>query len=213
MFWIILANWILSVEIQKLSHTALAIPLVIIPSIFFTNLIKPYIFCADQPMLQLGFNQSITTPSYTCEAECSNQMVAQNNYPLQVFNPILRNSFSMGDILPAIHYNEEPNWYPNGSLGPVIPSGNSPTETFFQFHASTCPPITATWGQSNGILFASSDDDAETGNFSPFPGFVHMSRERKPKAGWCKIRAAIKWWLSVRLAARRMARPSLYMDY
>lgn len=164
-------------------------------------------------MLQLGFSQSIT-PSYTCEAEYGNQMVAQNNYPMQVFNPILRNSFSKGDFFPA-HYNGEPNWSPISSLGgPVIPSGNSPTETFCHFHTSTFPPINATWGgQSNGILFASSDDDAETGIFPPFPGFLHMSRERKTKVGWCKIRAAIMWWLSLRHAARRMAKPALYMDY
>lgn len=184
--------------------------------IFFSISIKS---CADQPMLQLGFSQSIA-PSYSCEAECSNRMVTSVAPPIQVFNPTLRNSFSLADFI-STPTNGESSWCPSGSQGSIVTSGYLPPtspDTFYHVHTSTFPPTTTTWGPSNGFLFASGTDDAETGIFTPLPGFLHISRARKPKAGWCKIRAAIKWWLSVRqraakrMAARRMSRP-LYMDY
>ncbi|KAF3454576.1 hypothetical protein FNV43_RR05024 [Rhamnella rubrinervis] len=175
----------------------------------------------DQPMLQL-FSQS-TTPAYSCEAECSNQMVtsvAQNYHPMQVFNPTLRDSFSLADLV-STYTEGEPSWCSSGSQGAIVTSGHlSPTstDTFYHFHTSTFPPTPTAWGPSNGFLFASGTDDAETGIFTPLHSFVHISSERKPKAGWCKIRAAVKWWLSVRqlaakrMAARRMPR-SWYLDY
>lgn len=173
--------------------------------------------CADQPLLQLGFDQSMT-PTYSCEAECSNQMVTsvvQNNHPMQVFNPTLRsNSFSLADFI-STHYNGEPNWYPNSSEGALVTSGQLPpaSDTFYQV-TSTFAPTTAPLVPSNELLFASSGDDAENGIYGPLHSFVHIS----PKVRWCKIRAAVKWWLSVRqlaarrMAARRMTRP-LYLDY
>ncbi|KAL0006165.1 hypothetical protein SO802_013726 [Lithocarpus litseifolius] len=61
-----------------------------------------------------------------------------------------------------------------------------------------------TWGPQNGFFLAPGNE-ADVGN-SLFPNSdVHILSTRKPKASWCKIRAAVKWG-SVRrgVAARRM---------
>ena len=68
--------------------------------------------------------------------------------------------------------------------------------------AGNAPIIT--WGPENSFFLASGNE-ADVGN-SLFPNSgVHILSTRKPKASWCKIRAAVKWG-SVRrgVAARRM---------
>lgn len=61
-----------------------------------------------------------------------------------------------------------------------------------------------TWEPESGFFLAPGNE-ADVGN-SLFPNSgVHILSTRKPKASWCKIRAAIKWG-SVRrgVAARKM---------
>lgn len=63
---------------------------------------------------------------------------------------------------------------------------------------------TSIW-QGEGFFFAPTDNGVgiAASNFG-----IPISRNGKPKARWCMIRAAVKWGISVRrdAAARRMAR-------
>ncbi|XP_008245780.1 PREDICTED: calmodulin-binding protein 60 G-like [Prunus mume] len=175
----------------------------------------------DEPSMQLGFNQASTSTSCPYQPEVSNHLVvslAQASHPMQVFTPALRSSFSMEDFN-SMHYNGESSWPPlNGFQVPIVPSAHLGTENLFQVQTSTWSPTpTSTnviWGQANSFCFGSSNNGTEAGHFPHISGLVHNSGTRKPKACWCKLRAAIKWWVSVRrdVAARRMARP-LYLDY
>lgn len=106
------------------------------------------------------------------------------------FHPI-QNSLAMGDFSPA----------PGHSCSQLVPSNHLAVE-MPQLQMPAWSPCNAIWEQSNGIFFASSSDS----NFG-----VHISRIGKPKAAWCKIRAAVILE-SVRrdLAARRMASRPFY---
>ncbi|XP_062004601.1 calmodulin-binding protein 60 B-like isoform X2 [Rosa rugosa] len=147
----------------------------------------------DVPPMQLGFPHASPSTSYPYQAEGSNQFmvsVAQTSHPMQVFAPALRNSFSMEEFS-TLNFNAENSWPPIVSTAHL-----GTTENFLQ--TSTWSPMNPNWGgQGNGFC--------DTG----IPGFLHNAGTiKKPKARWCKLRAAIKWWVSVR--ARRMARP-LYL--
>ncbi|KAM5561069.1 hypothetical protein ABKV19_021934 [Rosa sericea] len=144
----------------------------------------------DEPPMQLGFPHASPSNSYPYQAEGSNQFMvslAQSSHPMQVFTPGLRNSFSMEEFN-TLNFNAENSW------PPIVPTAHlGTTENFFPIQTSTWSPMNPNWGgQGNGFC--------DTGIF------VHNSGTmKKPKACWCKLRAAIKWWVSVR--ARRMARP------
>ncbi|XP_024189032.1 calmodulin-binding protein 60 D isoform X2 [Rosa chinensis] len=147
----------------------------------------------DIPPMQLGFPHASPSTSYPYQAEGSNQFmvsVAQTSHPMQVFAPGLRNSFSMEEFS-TLNFNAENSW---PSIVSTAHLGT--TENFLQ--TSTWSPMNPNWGgQGNGFC--------DTG----ISGFLHNAGTiKKPKACWCKLRAAIKWWVSVR--ARRMARP-LYL--
>ncbi|PON89522.1 Calmodulin-binding protein [Trema orientale] len=166
----------------------------------------------DQSVIQLGLSQPSTQSSYPCGAESSHQLVIsapQNNHPFHAFPQTHRNSFSMEDFI--THFNGEPNWSPGSFQGQMVPSNHFATENLFQLQTPSFSPITTTWEQGPSFLF-SANNEAEHGLFPPVPGFVHISKDRKRKASWCKLRAAFKCWLSVKLAARKMARP-LYLGY
>lgn len=120
------------------------------------------------------------------------------SHPMQVFTPVLRNSL---EEFSPIHFNGENSWSFGGLQGPIAPTAHlSSTENLFQ----TWSPMNTFMGGQGGFCFGSSND-TEAGISS----FVHNSgTSKKPKACWCKLRAAIKWLVSVR--GRRMARP-LYL--
>ncbi|KAL6146518.1 hypothetical protein ACLB2K_057196 [Fragaria x ananassa] len=154
----------------------------------------------DEPPMHLGFHHSSPSTSYHYQSEGSNQLMvslAPTSHPMQAFTPALRNSFSMEEFS-SLQFNAENSWpqiVPTAQLGT--------TENLFPVQTTTWSPMNPNWGgQGTGFYFGSSSE-------SGISGFVHNSGTvKKPKACWCKLRAAIKWWVSVR--ARRMARP-LYL--
>ncbi|XP_050381386.1 calmodulin-binding protein 60 B-like isoform X2 [Argentina anserina] len=148
----------------------------------------------EQPM-QLSFHHASPSSSYPYQAEGSNQLMvslAQTSQPMQAFNPALRNSFSMLEEFNSLQFNAENSW-PH-----VVQTAHlGTTENLFPLQTATWSPMNPNWGgQENGFCFGSTSENG-------ISGFV-----KKPKACWCKLRAAIKWWVSVR--GRRMARP-LYL--
>lgn len=157
--------------------------------------------------MQLGFNHASPSTSYPYQVEGSNQVMVSltpTSHPMQVFTPGLRNSFSMDEFSP-IHFNGENSWSLGGLQGSIAPTAHlGTTENLFQVQTSTWSPMNTFFGGQGGFCFASSNETE-----ADISGFVHNSgTSKKPKACWCKLRAAIKWWVSVR--ARRMARP-LYL--
>lgn len=151
------------------------------------------------------FNQAASTStSYNQEATSDNHQflysTAQNTHP-----PLpLQNSLNMGEFFPTSSAGNGGNtWSPNSS--------NLAAE-MSQLQVPTWSPI---WAQNNnGFCLSSSSDSPELGVLT-HPNFgVHIStRTGKPRAAWCKIRAAVLW-VSVRrdLAARRMAARSFYVN-
>ncbi|CAN6587178.1 unnamed protein product [Malus baccata var. baccata] len=160
----------------------------------------------DELPIQVGFNHASTSTSCPYQAEGSSNQpmvsVAQPSHLIQLRS----SSFSMED-LSSIIYNGESGWPPVGGFqAPIVPTGHLGTENPFQFQASTCSPTNPTWGQAGGFYFTSSSE-AEAEHFS-LPAFVHSAgTRRKPRECWCKLRAAIKWSVSVRrdVAAKRKA--------
>ncbi|XP_030505899.2 calmodulin-binding protein 60 B [Cannabis sativa] len=164
-----------------------------------------------QPMIELGLSQSSTLPSYPCEAaEVSHQLELSsapqnNNHSFQVFSQNHRNSFSMEDFL-SPQYNVGSNWSSNGLQEPVVLSSHFVTENMF--HQLQSP----TWEQGPNFISFTPNTEAEQDLSPQIPDFFHTSKDRKRKASWCKLRAAFKCWLSVKLAARKVARP-MYLSY
>lgn len=140
----------------------------------------------DQPETLLGFNHSENHA-----AECSYHLedsLVQNSHPL------LRNSSVTEEYLPGLS-NAGYGW--STSVSEVQDFTNG------LLAGNGIAPI-ITWGPQNSIFLAPGNE-ADVGN-SLFPNSgVHILSTRKPKASWCKIRAAVKWG-SVRrgVAARRM---------
>ena len=90
-----------------------------------------------------------------------------------------------------------------------MPNGHLAADNTFQFQTSTLFPVSATWGEGNSLLFA-ANNDAGVRILSSHPNFgIGMSRKGKPRASWCKVRAALKWGISVRrdVAAKKMEKP------
>uniref|UniRef100_A0A5B7AKZ3 Calmodulin-binding protein 60 D n=1 Tax=Davidia involucrata TaxID=16924 RepID=A0A5B7AKZ3_DAVIN len=155
----------------------------------------------DEPEMQLNFNHMTTSPRCTFEVEDSSQLevhLAQSFLPTHIFTPTLRNSFVLRNSFSG-HYSAGNCWTPSGSLGPLVQAGHLAADDASQVETSS-------WLPSN---------EAEFGIASSFPNFgIHLSKNGKPKAGWCKIRAALKWGISVRrdVAAKRMEK-LLFLDF
>ncbi|KAJ4823145.1 hypothetical protein Tsubulata_039135 [Turnera subulata] len=138
----------------------------------------------DQPELQLDYNNSSSSTSYGYEAESSSQ-------PEVSVHQILRNSFKFLDHIPTPFNGGGNSWPQNGwSAGTSGPfNGNEISEA-----ATTTiwSPGNSPRGQGSAFIFTSSGDP-ELGFHASLPGLnVHMSRMiRKPKVGWCKLRAAL----------------------
>ncbi|XP_057495400.1 calmodulin-binding protein 60 B-like isoform X2 [Actinidia eriantha] len=142
----------------------------------------------DQLEMQLAPNHMTVTPSplYTYN-------VQDGSHPVQVFAPTLRNGFMATDYISG-PYVGETSWAASGSLGPVMQIGH--------LSASDNPQVgISTWPGNVGIV-------------SPNFG-IHISRNGKPKARWCMIRAAMKLGLSVRrdAAAKRNCKSFIPADF
>ncbi|KAF8018343.1 hypothetical protein BT93_H3283 [Corymbia citriodora subsp. variegata] len=153
-----------------------------------------------------GFNYSSSSTSYNSDAVQSQQFevsVSPDYYPAQALNPIPTGSFPMENPWAGLYSGENNSQYnPQRTL--QVNSHLAADMNASQIEASYCfPSSSSVWTPGNG-LFISSLGEAEVGTFSSFP---HIRKSARPKAGWCKIRAAVKWG-SVRrgVAARRTAR-------
>ncbi|XP_030547104.1 calmodulin-binding protein 60 B-like [Rhodamnia argentea] len=163
-----------------------------------------------------GFNHLASSTSYNSEAVQSRQYevsISQDYHPELAFNPIpTSSSFVMGNAWAGLYHGENNSQYnPQRTLD--VNSHLAANMNVSQIEASYSFPSSSSsaWTPGNG-LFIGSLGEAEVGIFSSFPDIgLHIRKSARPKAGWCKIRAAVKWG-SVRrdAAARRMAR-LLYM--
>ncbi|GFY90520.1 calmodulin binding protein-like protein [Actinidia rufa] len=153
----------------------------------------------DQLEMQLAPNHMTVTPSplYTYNVQDGSHpevSVAQLCHPVQVFAPpTLRNGFMAPDYISG-PYVGETSWAASGSLGPVMQIGHLSAGDNSQVGIST-------WPGNVGIV-------------SPNFG-IHISRNGKPKARWCMIRAAMKLGLSVRrdAAAKRNCKSFIPADF
>ncbi|KAF5739902.1 hypothetical protein HS088_TW12G01114 [Tripterygium wilfordii] len=151
-----------------------------------------------EPGTHLAFDQQVISAPYAYDAVDrfpKELYLPQNSLPMQMFNPLLRNSFRNADLF-RIPYNGENNWPAQGEL--VQQSSQLSTEDI----------PASLWGPGSNIFFP-ADYDAEADVLSSFPGSfdVDMTRFRTYKAQWCKIRAALIWY-SVRrhvAAKKRLA--------
>ncbi|XP_059648444.1 calmodulin-binding protein 60 B-like isoform X2 [Cornus florida] len=151
----------------------------------------------DQLEMQLGFNHTTST-GYGFEVEDGSQLevsMGLNCHPVQAFLPMLSNNLVVTDSCPG-PYSEANNWAPGGSLGQVVQIGHPIPE--YNAHLET-----STW-KGNGFFFPPSNGRVgiRSSNFG-----IQISRNGKPKVRWFKVRAALKWGISVRrdVAAKRMA--------
>ncbi|GAB4835760.1 hypothetical protein Ancab_000669 [Ancistrocladus abbreviatus] len=102
-------------------------------------------------------------------------------------------------------------WNPSSSMAAA--ASNCPF-----FGEETYPPtwhppaLQGDWMQATTALFpASSSSNTCIGFLSPLPhNGANISRIRKPKAGWCKIRAFVKLKIIRRHAARKKAKSSFH---
>lgn len=185
------------------------------PHIDFTSLCQGIEDFKDPAGPLPGFNHSSSSTSYNSEAVQSQQCevsIAQDCYPALAFNPIPTSSFMMGNAWAGLYNGENDSQY-NSQETLNVNSHLATNMNVSQIEASYSFPSSSSsaWTPGNG-LFIGSLGEAEVGIFSSFPDIgLHIRKSARPKAGWCKIRAAVKWG-SVRrdVAARRMAR-LLYM--
>ncbi|KDP23415.1 hypothetical protein JCGZ_23248 [Jatropha curcas] len=133
--------------------------------------------------------------------------LAQNNHPGQVLSQMLRNSFKLMDPFSPPNYTGEAICSTSLSQWPLVTSNQQLIpEDISQFPTSTSSP-------ANPIIFGSSNE-GEVDFFSSYPRYgVHMSRTRKPKAGWCKLRAAIKFHSVRRRVAAKKPWQSLCTNF
>ncbi|KAK9292864.1 hypothetical protein L1049_020845 [Liquidambar formosana] len=155
---------------------------------------------------QLDFNNTETSLSYNYGVENNSQLEVSLSQPMQVFTPTLRNSFVMRDIS-SLPYSGGSGWAPGGSLG-AMSIGPLAADEISPVQMSSFYPVPTTLGQRNSLFFPSTNEP-DIGIFSHLPpNFAfQLPRSGRPKAGWCKIRAAVKWGILGKrdVAARRMA--------
>ncbi|XVE63109.1 hypothetical protein DITRI_Ditri06bG0173300 [Diplodiscus trichospermus] len=154
----------------------------------------------DQPDTPLSYNQSST--SYAYEMEDTKQLqvsLPQDGHGIQAFNPMLRNSFRMGEVFP---YNGD------NSLS-LFPDGHFTIEDNSPAQMPSWISAAPEWAQGSGFTFTPYHESV--GILSSPPNFnVHNrsmgeARDAGPKAGWLKLRAVIQWRSIRRGAARKRA--------
>ncbi|KAJ0078581.1 hypothetical protein Patl1_22289 [Pistacia atlantica] len=172
-----------------------------------TSILQHHEFPVAQEMLQDLDHASISTSNTYQAVDCNQFQLSlpqNSHHPVQMFSPMLRNSFKMAEFFPS----EDISWPLGGSQGQIVPNCNLGAESISPVPLSTWSLINPAWESSNSF-FLTPSNESELGSASSFPNFgVHMSRTGNPRAAWCKIKAAVKWG-SVRrhVAAKRMARP------
>ena len=128
-------------------------------------------------------------------------------HPLQHFTPYERNTFSMTSPLPA-YVNDGGEGVSGGSSSAVMTGENFPVDDFISQFSSWIP-VAATYGEGNDVFLAPGNEMGIglLSSLSELRGGIN--RDCKPSIGWFKLRAALKWGISVRkdVAARRRAAP------
>ncbi|XP_057439039.1 calmodulin-binding protein 60 B-like isoform X2 [Lotus japonicus] len=130
-----------------------------------------------QPFISASYDEGMYASQIYADPVPEVREIPQNN--------LLDDEFSLG------MYIEGDNCYFNGSHFPLMQCGY-PT----QYESS-----------ENGFYFGSCDGAEFSSRNTLLNHAMDISRSRKPKVEWCKIRAAIKWVISVRkdAAARKNA--------
>lgn len=126
--------------------------------------------------------------------------------------PLANESYSLQDIYPSpnnfmmkdFHFgscSEEYSAGPSVSLGSVSP---------WDLVAERSSYVNISKWQEEGFFLPTTNRSVDV--VSSNLGFQFL-KNGKPRARWCKLRAVIKWGISVRrvVAAKRLARP-LYLD-
>ncbi|KAJ8771820.1 hypothetical protein K2173_026997 [Erythroxylum novogranatense] len=161
----------------------------------------------DKVQMQLDFNTQPSTKKYSFEIGSGSQFqIPLHSSPMQMFPPMLKNSFKLGDVF-SLPYPADNSFSPNDLQWPFLISGQMTDEDICRVQAFTSVGFSSTWGQgSTSAFLPTHGTDDETDFFSTFRSqSVDMSRIRKPKTRWCQLRAVMRWG-SVRrnVAHRRM---------
>ncbi|CAL5330120.1 unnamed protein product [Camellia sinensis] len=151
--------------------------------------LQPVNFHQDPLEMQLASNHMMSLQPYTYDAQDGSQLevsAAQHYQPMQLFTPALGNCLMAADSCSG-PYGGGDSWAPSGSLGSFMQIGHLTANDNSQEQKPT-------W-HGNGLFFAPNNETVGilSSNFD-----IHISRNGKPKARWCMIRAAMKWGISVR---------------
>ncbi|CAL5378626.1 unnamed protein product [Camellia sinensis] len=148
--------------------------------------LQPVNFHQDPLEMQLASNHMMSLQPYTYDAQDGSQLEVSAYQPMQLFTPALGNCLMAADSC-AGPYSGGDGWAPSGSLGSFIQIGHLTANDNSQEQKPT-------W-HGNGLFFTPNNETVGilSSNFD-----IHISRNGKPKARWCMIRAAMKWGISVR---------------
>ncbi|CAL5380522.1 unnamed protein product [Camellia sinensis] len=151
--------------------------------------LQPVNFHQDPLEMQLASNHMMSLQPYTYDAQDGSQLevsAAQHYQPMQLFTPALGNCLMAADSCSG-PYGGADSWAPSGSLGSFMQIGHLTANDNSQEQKPT-------W-HGNGLFFTPNNETVGilSSNFD-----IHISRNGKPKARWCMIRAAMKWGISVR---------------
>ncbi|KAJ4954715.1 hypothetical protein NE237_011498 [Protea cynaroides] len=169
----------------------------------------PFILQEQLPM-QPGFNHLTNTSASIMEdlAELEEVAITEGRHSLQVCTPIQRNCFNMKNSYNGTYWKDGSEGGLGGPSVPAVSARHLAGDDISQVQWQGLFPVDTSWGQGSG-LFLGSTDEASVGYLSSLPDLsVHISRSCRPNLRWFKLRAAIKWGISVRrdVAARRRAR-------
>ncbi|XP_021898799.1 calmodulin-binding protein 60 G-like isoform X1 [Carica papaya] len=154
----------------------------------------------DQSETQLNVDRSSASTSHTYEADSSQQTqlsLSQNYHPMDPFMPVFRNSFRFEEFLPIPH-DKDNVWLLDGSV--------AADQDVVQPHISaTWTPSIPSWEQGDDLFFPPINESDTSFIIPPLPTNIgiHVSRIIRPRAGWCKIRAALVMRSVWRCAAAR----------
>ncbi|KAJ7973293.1 Calmodulin-binding protein [Quillaja saponaria] len=149
----------------------------------------------DQQETWLGLiNYPSASTSYAQGAVSNNQEV----YVAENGDQMPEDSFSKEDFFSGIS-DKVHNWSQSGTQVPFMPGAGSylAENDNSQIQMPGCFLAAPAYEQGNGFHFASVDG-TEYGMLPSFTSSGVQILTGKPKAGWCKIRAAMKWGISVR---------------
>ncbi|XP_043709422.1 calmodulin-binding protein 60 D-like isoform X2 [Telopea speciosissima] len=168
----------------------------------------------EQLPTQPGFNHltNISASIMEGQGELEEAAVTQGCHSVQVCTPVQRNSFNMKDSFIGPYVKDGNEWGQGGPFVPAVSSGHLAGDDVSQVQWQGLFPVDTSWRQGSG-LFVGSSDEANAGLLSSLPDLsVHIPRSCRPNMGWCKLRAAIKWGISVRrdVAARRARLQQFY---